>query len=294
MHKLTQITLAWELHLEEVPITHISSRIGVDRVTIYRWLAGIRRTGSLTMFLEAYLNSKKGSRRGRKIDARVKRWIWDYRENYHDICAQKIKTFLEDDHQTCLSPTTIYKVLSERYQIRSKWKRNHPRGVTPSAEKPRQVVQMDSVDFGDIYAFTGVDIFSKEVYVYLTTALTSREGAYFLEESMRERFDGFSEIAQTDGGPEFKGEFHDLTPSYTNWHRIARPYRKNEQSYIESFNRSLRKECLGWSNYRSDDLGRLRTHLTNYLNYYHFKRPHLSLNMKTPSKFLEDYRMLHI
>lgn len=35
---------------------------------------------------------------------------------------------------------------------------------------------------------------------------------------------------------------------------MARPYRKNKQAFIESFNRSLRKECLGWGKYSKSEL----------------------------------------
>lgn len=66
--------------------------------------------------------------------------------------------------------------------------------------------------------------------------------------------------------------------------------KKNEQSYIESFNRFLRKECLGWSKYTKKDLPELEDELSDYLVYYHNKRPHMSLNMLTPNEFLEDYQ----
>ena len=99
---------------------------------------------------------------------------------------------------------------------------------------------------------------------------------------MRRRFDGFAELIQTDGGPEFKAEFHLDTKLFTNRHRLAKPYKKNEQSYIESFNRSLRKECLGWSKYKVNQLPELNAEVEKYLNWYHYRRPHLGLNLKTP------------
>jgi len=39
---------------------------------------------------------------------------------------------------------------------------------------------MDSLDFGDVFAFTGFDIFTKEVMVNLYPTLTSLEGLNFL------------------------------------------------------------------------------------------------------------------
>ena len=62
---------------------------------------------------------------------------------------------------------------------------------------------------------------------------------------------------QTDGGPEFKGEFAQVVGDFCEHHRLARPYKKNEQSYIESLNRTVRKVCLGWGKYQHDELPKL-------------------------------------
>jgi len=71
------------------------------------------------------------------------------------------------------------------------------------------------------------------------------------------------------GGPEFKGKF--------------------KQSYIESFNRILRKECLGWGNYHPKDIPQMNKDLTEY---YHSKRVHCSLNMQTPSDILKQFNLM--
>jgi len=60
---------------------------------------------------------------------------------------------------------------------------------------------------------------------------------------MARRFTGLVTGLQTDGGPEFKGSFAQRARAYCVRHRIARPYKKNEQAYIERFNRTLRKKC---------------------------------------------------
>ena len=101
---------------------------------------------------------------------------------------------------------------------------------------------------------------------------------------MPRRFDGFSEIIQTDGGSEFKGEFSQAVDDYCDRHRIARPYKKNEQAFIESFNRSLRKECLGWAKYSASEIPQLSFHVEDWLRYYHYERPHISLDMHPPLK----------
>ena len=286
---LTKITLAWELYEQDVPKSHIAQRLGINRETVHLWIKGIQKFG-LVEFLDKYARAKKSERRKRKTDGLLKSRIYKLRDDNRNCCGQKIKEFLADEYGVVLSHTTIYKILSEKYQLRSKWKKNQVRGPVPKASKPREVIQMDSVDFGEVFAFTGVDIFSKEISVKLYSSLTAKDGLDFLNHSFTSRFN-HTNLLQTDGGPEFKAEFKQHAYEYANRLRVSRPYKKNEQSYIESFNRSLRKECLGWSKYKPKDLSSLSKELDDYLVYYHTKRPHMSLDMKTPDEFLEEYQV---
>jgi len=279
---MTKIIIAYELLKESVPKSHIAKHLGISRRTIIRWAQAIEKHGSLDAFLEQYDQAKKGTRQKRKIDAILKRRIWALREKHHQCCGQKIQYFLEKEYAQQVSVTTIYKVLSEKYQLRSKWQKNKPRGVLPVAKAARQVIQMDTVLFGDVFAFTAVDIYSKESDVLLRPALGAEDGKAFLEHCMPRRFDGFSKLIQTDGGSEFKAVFQETVGDFCERHRFARPYKKNEQSYIESFNRSLRKECLGWSKYQVAEIPELTLLVEEWLGYYHYVRPHISLGMKPP------------
>jgi len=287
MNKNTEITLAWELYQAGLTKSSIARDLSRNRETVGIWLHEIKLYG-LKGFLERYEASKKGARPGRQLPQTVKEWIWKIREREMDCCGQKIKYFLKAEYGRSVSIQKIYEVLAERYVIRSKWKKNKLRGSVPHATKPREVVQMDSVDFGEIFAFTGVDIYTREVDVLLTPELTSKRGHQFLDQAMKRRFDNHTELLQTDGGPEFKHQFKDHVLEYCDRHRIARPYKKNEQSYIESFNRTLRKECLGWAKYRANQLGELKPIVENFLVRYHTHRPHLSLNLQTPQQAREE------
>lgn len=284
VNQLTKITIAWELFEQDIPKSHIASKLEVTRETVHIWIKGIQEVG-LIQFLEDYVLAKKGKRTKRKADGLLKSRIYRLREDNRDCCGQKIKEFLFEEYGVNLSVTTIYKILGEKYKLRSKWKHNQKRGPIPEATQPREVVQMDTVDFGQIFAFTGVDIFTKEVAVKLYPTLTSKDGLDFLNYSFSSRYQHV-ELLQTDGGPEFKAEFRSNVFKFADRFRVSRPYKKNEQAYIESFNRSLRKECLGWSKYKPSDIPSLERELTEYLVYYHTKRPHMSLGMKTPKQFL--------
>lgn len=224
---VTKITLCWELFEQGVPQLHIAKQLQINRVTVYRWIQGIQTAGDLELFLDHYLNAKKGTRRKQKVDGLLKSRIYSLRDKY-DCCGQKIRYFLDEEYGIDLGVTRIYEILKEKYKLRSKWKKNQKRGYTPKASKAQEVVQMDTVDFGDVYAFTGVDIFSKEADVYLAPALTASFGYCFLKQAMERRFHNFVETIQTDGGHEFKSEFQRHVLEYTNRHRVAHPYRKNE------------------------------------------------------------------
>ena len=240
----TLIVLCWELYEQGMAKRQIAQRLGKHRETIHLWIRGIKEL-ELLGFLDKYKLAKKGERKRRQVDPIIKRWVWEIREREYDCCGQKIQYFLEKGKGVHLSVPKIYEILAEKYVIRSKWKKNKQRGPIPTAIEPRQVIQMDTIDFGALFAFTAIDVFSKEADILLAPALTAEYGCKFLYQSMMKRFGGHVNLLQTDGGPEFKADFKSKVQSFCSRHRIARPYRKNEQSYIESFNRTVRKECLG-------------------------------------------------
>jgi len=259
----------------------IAQQLGKHRETIRLWIQGVQKHGLLT-FIDLYTHSKKGPREKRQIDPLIKVWIWNIREREMDCCGEKIQYFLEKEHNIKPAVSKIYEVLAEKYTLRSKWKKNKQRGPIPVASKPSEVVQMDTIDFGELFAFTGVDIYSKEADVLLAPELTSFYGYQFLTQSMGRRFHGHVDLLQTDGGPEFKDEFKNHAIEYCTRHRVARPYKKNEQSYIESFNRTVRKECLGWIKYRTNQLDTCQKMVESFLNRYHYHRPHMGIGMRPP------------
>lgn len=279
----TKIVLAWELYEAGLPKIHIADRLCVNRDTIRLWIKGIVKEG-LEGFLNSYVDAKKGERIGRQVDPILKRWVWEIRNREKECCGQKIQYFLDLEHGVHISVPKIYEILSEKYIIKSKWKKNGKRGPVPKAVSSREVIQVDTIDFGDIFAFTAVDIFSREADVLLRPALTSQDGVIFLDTCMERRFDGHTELLQADGGPEFKDKFKQRVSIYADRFRISAPYKKNEQSYIESFNRTVRKECLGWSKYKVRELPELTGYVEEFLDRYHYHRPHISLGMKPPLK----------
>ena len=136
MSNQTLIVLAWELHEQGVPHTHIAQRLNRHRETIILWIQAIKEYG-LTSFLERYGQAKKGHRIHRQVDPILKRWIWQIREREMDCCGQKIKYWLDKEHGVSVSVPKIYEILKEKYIVKSKWKKNKARGPVPTATTPR-------------------------------------------------------------------------------------------------------------------------------------------------------------
>lgn len=288
MQSVPLIQLAWELHQAGVHVDKISSKVERHRATIYRWLKGIRLHG-IRAFLRHYQNAKKGRRQRRKTHGAVKALIYEIRTKYHNCCGEKIRYWLKVLHNMTVSVSTIYRVLGEKYQLRYKYKKNIKRGPVPTAQKPRQVLQVDTVDLGDLYAYTAVDIYTREAAVIIRPSLESRDGAHALKEQMNSLF-GHVELIQRDGGPEFEKDWEPVAQKYCTTIRTSRPYKKNEQAYIESFNRSLRKECVGWHSYKKSQRNTLQAKVDLWIQYYNHERPHLSLNLATPKAYLSHLR----
>lgn len=287
MQTVTLIELAWELHKSQAPTNDIAHRLGKHRATVYRWLAGIKLYG-IRAFLRRYQRAKKGRRQKSKTDPVLKARVYAIREKYHHCCGEKIQYWLKHDYGTTMSLSTIYRILSQKYQLRSKWKKNQVRGPIPKALKPREVIQHDTVDFGELYAYTSVDIYTREAQVVIRQGLEAQDGALALRAQMS--YFKFADTLQRDGGSEFKADWNQTARNYCHRIRTARPYKKNEQSYIESFNRTLRKECLGWWKYKKTDLPQVQARVNEFLEFYNTKRPHLSLNLQSPKEYLSHLR----
>ena len=280
---ITKIKICWSLYQNNVSIEDIPIQLGVHRATVYRWIKKINQLG-IREFLRRYKAAKKGRRKRNKTDVLTKLHIYKIRQENHNCCGEKIKYFLKKQYNIDISVATIYNILNEKYILRSKWKKYCKRGHVKQGNKPREVIQTDTVDFGGLYAFTSIDTYTKEVSVIMKSKLTALSG----KEALKQQLDYFKTIdhIQKDGGSEFKKEWLEYARQYIPSIRTARPYKKNEQAYIERFNGILRKECLGYIKYKKEDLDMVQNKVNEYIEYYHKVRPHLSLNMKTPYEFV--------
>jgi putative transposase len=95
---------------------------------------------------------------------------------------------------------------------------------------------------------------------------------------------GYSQKIRVDNGPEFISKELDAW-AYRNGLKFdfSRPGKPTDNAYIESFNGSLRDECLNtnWFLSIEDARDKLKTWQNDYSEY----RPHSSLNNMTPTEY---------
>jgi transposase InsO family protein len=283
MDNVTRIHVAWELRQAGHTAEYIAGRVGVHRVTVYRWLKGIRMHG-IRGYVRYYRKAKKGCR-VRKTHPYIEQRVLSLRRAYRDCCGEKL-VYLLAQEGIQISRSTVYRILNKHRRLRKHHRR--PQGAPlQRAERPRQVIQMDTMDLGAIYAYTAIDTFTREAHVVIRPSLQAEDGRLAMETIMH-KF-GWCDLLQTDGDSEFKADCQQKIYRYAAHHRIARPYKNNEQAFIESFNSTLRREEFGRTPFKAGDLDLAQQRADAFLDYYHNMRPHMSLNMQTPSQFAESY-----
>lgn len=285
MENITAIEVCYQLKVSGIGVEEIARRTGRHRATVYRWLRGFRQKGK-GQFIRDYKVAKQGRKQPRKTSGRNKQLVYQIRREYRECCGQKIRFILARDYKVKMSLSTIYRILGQKYQIRPKWKHHQTRGKPIRVgSKPREYVQVDTVDLGCWYAFTAIDTYTKEVSVRLEDKRTSQAGARALRQVLKDLNTKQITYLQRDGGPEFKLDWQNLAYQCAQHLKTSRPYKKNDQAFIEKFNATLRKECVGHIKYRQQDFALLQQKINEFLHYYHYQRPHLSLNFLTPHQF---------
>ena len=180
----------------------------------------------------------------------------------------------------------------EALQLRSKLPKRRKMAVTRRERYvPRRTNQAWSMDFVSdqltngkrFRALTIVDVFSREALaiqvgkklrgenvVEVCNALVARRGA--------------PKRVFTDNGSEFSGRMFDL---WAHHHGVridfSRPGKPTDNCFIESFNGSLRDECLNVHWFESMEEARAR--IEAWRIDYNESRPHQALQEETPAQF---------
>ena len=154
-----------------------------------------------------------------------------------------------------------------------------------------QVKQVWSLDFvadqladgRRFRALTVVDVFTREsLAIEVGQRLRGEDGVRTLNQIRSQR--GAPKYLHCDNGSEFTSQMMDLW-AYQQGVQIdySRPGKPTDNAYVESFNGTLRSECLDvhWFTNLVDAKQRIEV----WRRQYHESRPHRALGDRTPSEF---------
>ena len=206
----------------------------------------------------------------------------------HGRCAEVVHQELVNQGIK-VSLSSVKRTLERKYLIkkRSSWKRYHPHIDRPLAQKPGDLVEIDTIhlmldDKKRIYVITLIDVFSRWSYAKASKTINGPVTLQFVHEAQHHADFSFT-MLQSDHGPEFSQYFLERIRSRHRYSRIGKP---NDNSHIERFNRTLQEECL---DSLPRDVKKINTALRTYLTYYNNHRLHLGINLRTPTQLIPSY-----
>ena len=167
-------------------------------------------------------------------------------------------------------------------------KRSRVRQPLPEALAANQVWSVDfmtdALSSGRRFRILNVvDDYTREcLAIEVDTSLGGVRVVRVLEELKQRR--GLPRQIRSDNGPEFVSRAVDqwAYEQGLEWH-TTQPGRPMENGYVESFNGRFRDECLNENWFR--DLAEARAKIAEWQEDYNEKRPHSSLQYRTPVEF---------
>jgi len=204
----------------------------------------------------------------------------------HNKCAEVVQKQLENSGLN-ISLSSVKRTLARTNLIRhrSPWKKWHYSLPRPIAEKPGDLLQVDTVHFltssgRRFYVYTIIDLYSRWTYAEVVKKIGARRSILFLQ-SARKHAKFNSVMIPSDNGPEFTQHFTDGIAKMKIAHRHSRIRKCNNNAHIERFNRTIQEECSGVE--KPVNYDRYLSLINNYLKYYNNSRLHLGLGLKTPA-----------
>lgn len=168
-------------------------------------------------------------------------------------------------------------------RTRSPWKRWHDTFPRPIAEKPGDLVQIDTIHIQPrggqkFYIYTLIDLCSRFAFAKVTRRINTHESLRFVREAEKKAKFAFHTI-QSDHGSEFSSWFSENVGVMGITHRHARVRHSNDNAHIERFNRSIQEE---WLDHVRKEFNAYKSGVKDYLVYYNQERMHMGINFLTP------------
>jgi hypothetical protein len=199
----------------------------------------------------------------------------------------KMRLLVKQELGINISTTIIYRYFKKKHLIRKPQKRlpwYQPMSEHLTIAKPGQGVQMDVKYVYDDnirkYQFSALDPYTKKYYFSIFSTKESINAIAVFQ--LAQKYFGFKILSvQTDNGGEFRGCFHDWLTKQNRPHYFIPKKSPWWNANVERIHRTVDDEYY-LNPYRQWNS------VYEWLEYYNFKRIHLTLNGLTPQQKLES------
>jgi transposase InsO family protein len=199
-------------------------------------------------------------------------------------CAEVVHQELRNEG-IHVSLSSVKRTLERQHLLRkrSPWKRYHAPETRPLAEKPGDLVEIDTIHvvprLGErFYVYTLLDVKSRWAWAKTSSRINTHRTLQFVRDAQKKAPFRFRTL-QSDHGSEFSTWFTEHVRIRGYAHRHSRVRRPNDNGHLERFNRTIQDECLRKLPERPEVFQKA---VRKYLPYYNAERLHLGLNLKTP------------
>lgn len=259
------------------PVKEVCSIFGISRKCYYKWrLRDYGKRGN------TYLPAK--NQPNLKLTWELRKFIEEQKRitNYGPL---KMKLLVQVNLGLDISTTIIYRYFKRKHLIRKPQRRlpwYEPMKERLTIVKHGQGVQMDIKyvyeDNVRQYQFSVLDPYTEKYYFVVYSTKESKNAVVAFQ--LAEKYFGFKILSvQTDNGGEFRGDFHNWLVKHNLPHYFIPKKSPWWNAQVERVHRTIDDEyyCNPYRIWQS---------AYEWLDYYNFKRIHLTLNGLTPQKKL--------
>lgn len=293
----------WEKH--GLKATH--DAFGVSRATLFRWQKALRKGGGQVETLNAKSRAPLRRRR-RTVPKPVAEMIIKERQ-MERVGKEKLATLLKEDGIAHLSSSTVGRILTDMKKhnqlpdpvkviVSGKTGRMIARNPQQKHKKLRSKGHMGQLVKADTivrftngikrYVVTSLDCGNKFAFAYGYVSHASTATADFMKLFRHVAPFDVTHV-QTDNGSEFQDHFDLLLSEAGIVHFHTYPRCPKMNAEIERFNRTLSEAFISPNRHLlAYDLTEFNKRLMAWLLWYNTRRPHWSLGLKSPMRYICD------
>lgn len=266
-------------------IRKVARHLGFSHAAIVNWLKRAPYDRRARVIIT---RSSRPHHHPHELDPSLVATIIEYRKRYRSCAFVLHHALTRDGYDVSLS--SVKRTLQRNEMTRfSKWKKWHVYPPRPVPERPGILVEIDTIHIGasgdQLYLYTLLDVCSRWAHAIPSIAINTHRSLGFVDVARTISPFAFQTL-QSDHGSEFSKWFTKRIVERGLSHRHSRIRTPNDNAHLERFNRTIQDECISRL---PRNILVWRKEIPAYLCYYNERRPHMGLEMKTPSEKIAEW-----